>query len=144
MTETTLTLHRTHFDSNFTQGVLDFCGRRYFSIEDTVRILTEFSKTTAKGKVDGKTAIPAGKYEIKDTLSPKYSRMMLTLENVPGFQGIRIHSGNTADDTEGCLILGFKSTANGVIESRDALVQFNLDVRKALSQGQVFILIINE
>lgn len=53
-----------------------------------------------------KTAIPAGRYEVRLTHSPKFDRTMPILCDVPGHQGIRIHPGNTAKDTEGCLLPG--------------------------------------
>jgi len=63
---------------------------------------TEISKI----KVYAQTAIPTGKYQIVMTYSSKFKKVMPLLLNVPGFAGIRIHSGNTADDTEGCIITG--------------------------------------
>jgi hypothetical protein len=141
MSDTTIMLRRKIATAAFTLGVLTVGGTgiRYAVVEDAVRPLSECTQTTCVGKIDGKTAIPAGRYEIRDTYSLHFKRNTLELIGVPGFQGIRVHSGNTADDTEGCLILGLKATSNGVAESRIAMVQFNKEVREDLKHGLVFI-----
>lgn len=64
-------------------------------------------------KVPGETAIPAGEYEILLTWSPRFKTILPLLIDVPGFDGIRIHPGNTADDTEGCLLVGEKIIQHG-------------------------------
>lgn len=127
-----------------TLGVASFAGHQYYTVEDTVRVLTDCGKTTCVGKIRGATAIPAGTYEIRDTWSPRFGKMMLEVVGVPGFQGIRIHSGNTADDTEGCLIPGLKQTPTGVAYSRVAVEQINTDVRAKLKTGPVWIKITDE
>ena len=137
---TTFTLKRKLLAGTFTLGILTTsAGIHYATVEDTVRVLSQCTTTTCKGKVNGQTAIPAGTYEVVDTYSPKYKRNMLLLLNVPGFTGIRIHSGNSSDDTEGCLILGTYTTANGVAESRKAMERFNKEAREALKKGKLFI-----
>ena len=127
-----------------TLGVASFAGHQYATVEDPVRVLTDCGKTTCKGKVPGATAIPAGTYEIRDTYSPRFGKMMLEVVGVPGFQGIRIHSGNTSDDTEGCLIPGLKQTATGVAYSRIAVEQLNRDIREKLKTGPVWIKITDD
>lgn len=57
-------------------------------------------------KVFGETAIPKGEYEIVINFSEKYKKPMIQIMNVPNFSGIRIHSGNKAEDTEGCILVG--------------------------------------
>jgi len=127
-----------------TLGTATFASHHYVTVEDEVRVLTECTATGCKGKVPGRTAVPAGTYEVRDTYSPRFKRNMLEVVGVPGFQGIRIHSGNTADDTEGCLIPGLRATANGVAYSIFAVKQLNYDVRAKLRTGRVWIKITDE
>lgn len=69
-------------------------------------------------KVAGKTAIPRGVYEIEWTYSNRFKRFMPILLNVPNFEGIRIHSGNIALDTEGCILIGKNTEIGKVLQSR--------------------------
>ena len=115
-------LVRIAFKSTYTIGKLYVDGK-YFSdvLEDVDRGL-DSSMTESEileKKVKGQTAIPTGHYVINITYSPKYKRMMPLLLDVKGFSGIRIHSGNTAKDTEGCLLVGKNKKVGKVLESRD-------------------------
>lgn len=71
-------------------------------------------------KVYGETAIPAGTYEVKLTMSTRFKRILPLLINVPHFDGIRIHRGNTAKDSLGCIIVGFTKDKDFVGKSKDA------------------------
>lgn len=92
----------------------------YNVLEDTDRGLYQGMSVAdvAKVKVYGQTAIPRGTYNCIYTWSTRFKRMLPLLENVTGFTGIRIHSGNTAKDTEGCLLVGRNSEVGRVTESR--------------------------
>ena len=115
-------LVRIAFNSTYTIGKLYVDGK-YFSdvLEDVDRGLDSSMSESEilEKKVKGQTAIPTGHYVINITYSPKYKRMMPLLLDVKGFSGIRIHSGNTAKDTEGCLIVGKNKKVGMVLESRD-------------------------
>lgn len=97
---------------DFTLGMLSIQGAFFcYTVEDTIR----------DKKIYAKTAIPAGKYKVTLTMSNRFKKLLPLLHNVPEFSGIRIHAGNTAADTEGCIIVGMNRTANGVASSRLAM-----------------------
>lgn len=70
-------------------------------------------------------SIPPGEYRLSVTHSPRFNRLLPLLHDVPGFEGIRIHSGNTAADTEGCILVGMQRGAgdetDAIWRSREAL-----------------------
>jgi len=104
-----LTLQREHSTAAGTFGVLFVDGRfQCHTLEDVVRV---------GPKVAGQTAIPAGVYPVTITHSPRFNRRLPLVEGVPGFIGIRFHVGNTASDTEGCILPGTGRNALGVTQS---------------------------
>jgi hypothetical protein len=93
-------------------------------------------------KVYGKTAIPYGRYEVDWTLSQRFKINMPILLNVKGYDGIRIHKGNTEVDSLGCLLCGRKRANNMVTESTFATNQLYTKIQTAKSRGQrIFITI---
>lgn len=93
-----------------------------FTLEDVDRHLEAYPDR----KIKKETCIPRGFYKVVLSLSPKYKRVMPEVLYVPGFSGIRIHSGNTKEDTEGCILVGKTRKEDYVGQSRlayDALFQ---------------------
>ena len=72
-------------------------------------------------KRKGITAIPTGKYDVILTFSPRFKRVLPLLLGVKGYEGVRIHAGNSAEDTEGCLLVGENKVKGQVINSRATL-----------------------
>lgn len=98
-------------------------------------------------KVPGKTCIPEGRYEIIINKSPRFGKDLPLLLDVPGFQGVRIHPGNTPEDTEGCLLPGraWRKDLSGVERSREAFEALLARIRAALGFGErVFITVTKE
>lgn len=90
------------------------------SLEDTDRKLknTDHLSKIQAVKVYGQTAIPLGKYNVSYTYSPKFGKNMPEIMNVPGYSGVRIHVGNFAKDTLGCLLLGKNRAVGCVLDSK--------------------------
>ena len=100
-----LRVERFEFGPKATVGNFMVNGSRFcFCLEDVVREVP--GKPVGEWKVAGVTAIPYGTYDVVIVYSQRFQRRMPLLLNVPGFNGIRIHSGNTDADTEGCILLG--------------------------------------
>ena len=136
-----LTLKRIALRSTYTIGRLYIDGN-YFcdTLEDTVRDLNKDGKfDNGEKKVYAKTAIPYGTYEIKWTYSPRFKKYTPQLMNVPSFEGIRIHAGNTSADTEGCILLGENKQVGKVLNSRATINKFYPLIKKACSNGKVTI-----
>ena len=106
-----LTLKRVALKDTYTIGRL-FVDGQYFcdTLEDKVR--------PDGVKVYGETAIPAGTYKVVITYSNRFKRMLPLLQNVPMFEGIRIHPGNTAVDTHGCLLVGINTEKGKITQSK--------------------------
>lgn len=115
-------LNRIAKKAKYTIGKL-YINDRYFcdTLEDTDRGLTQSMTEQQIGskKVYGETAIPTGTYRIIISYSNKFKKQMPLLLNVPGFAGIRIHSGNTEKDSLGCILVGKNKAVGKVLESRD-------------------------
>lgn len=77
------------------------------------------------------TAIPYGKYEVTLSESPRFGRVLPLLLNVKGYSGVRIHAGNTADDTQGCILVGRKDRDGHITKSREMENRLLAVLRKA-------------
>lgn len=116
-----LELYRKYRKNGYTIGLLYADGKFVCNtLEDTDRGLTSAmsERQIASIKVKGKTAIPTGTYPIIVTYSPRFKKQMPLLCNVKNFEGVRIHSGNTANDTEGCILCGKNTEVGKVTSSR--------------------------
>lgn len=131
-------LDRLWYTPKTTIGQITIDGReepRLFSLEDRIR---------APGiKVKGETCIPAGRYRIALNWSNRFKRRMPLVCDVPGFLGIRVHSGNVAADTEGCVLVGMERGEDVVLRSREAYQILFGRIEGAVEREVVELLITN-
>lgn len=99
-----------------------------WTCEDTVR--------PPGTKVAGKTAIPPGVYKVVITPSVRFKRDLPLLVDVPDFTGVRIHAGNTAEDTEGCILVGQDRFSKSIGRSRLAFDALFTQIRGAIARGE--------
>ena len=111
---------------------------KWYTMEDKVREIV--GRPVEKWKVPRETAIPSGEYEVVISMSTRFKKLMPEILNVPGFAGIRIHCGNTAADTEGCILLGKTKLPESIGDSKKALDEFFPMLQKAISEKQKIIL----
>lgn len=115
-------IKRTTFTDVSTIGELYVDGAfECYTLEDKVRTV----------KVYAKTAIPAGTYKVILNMSNRFKKILPLLISVPGFEGIRIHPGNTAADTEGCLLVGTTKASDFVGNSKIAFNKLMAKMEKA-------------
>ena len=120
-------------------GLQPFCD----TLEPPRRNLLNGGKWDKSLKVKGMTAIPEGRYLMRFTYSPKFGKRLFQLMDVPLFDGIRIHSGNSVKDTQGCILVG-NNTKVGRLENSRAVL-FKLEMMLKGFQGPddlVFITIV--
>lgn len=129
-----LRLIRIYLSSNYTIGKL-YINDKYFcdTLEDKVRDTNKDGRfDNGEIKIHGETAIPYGTYRVIVNYSNHFQRNLPLLLNVPSFEGIRIHRGNTPADTEGCILLGENKTKGKVINS----TQYELALTEKLTNAQ--------
>ena len=108
-------------------------------LEDVVREVE--GRPVSEWKVQNCTAIPRGTYKVIKDFSNHFGCDLPHILDVPGFSGVRIHSGNTAADTEGCLLVGIHQSGDDFItESRLAFSQLMTKLDSALDRGETISL----
>ena len=105
-----------------------------WTLEDVVREV----------KIPGETAIPAGRYDVRLSLSQRFQKLLPEILTVPGFTGIRIHAGNTQADTHGCLLVGRVRAVDRVEESKLALMHVMEHLRRATTAGDPITITIED
>ncbi|MEO7766901.1 MAG: DUF5675 family protein [Ferruginibacter sp.] len=135
-----LKLIRSVFTPDSTFGKLSINGLFYaFTCEDTVRHMGG----DCRKKVQNKTAIDAGNYEVVLSFSNHFQRYLPLLLNVRCFEGIRIHGGNTAADSEGCILIGAEGNMKDHIGNCASKVRSLVAALKAVEKTEkIFIEIV--
>lgn len=135
-----LQLPRDYFTDKSTEGQILINGTfECYTLEDKDRKL----ETNPNDKVYGETAIPRGSYRLIISYSKRFKRDLIEILNVNGFTGVRIHSGNKPEDTEGCIIVGLineKNDDNWVGSSKVAYDGLHQKVKDALERGELVTL----
>ena len=113
-----LKLLRKYKKPTYTIGTLSVDGAYLCdTLEDRVRDLV------TERKVKGNTAIPVGRYRVILNWSPRFGKPLPLLLDVPHFEGIRIHAGNTAKDTEGCILVGRNTQPGTLTDSKATMAE---------------------
>lgn len=139
-----LKLQRKIFTDTSTIGELFIDGVfECYTLEDKDRGLTDAMSVTEieNRKVYGATAIPIGKYEVVLSYSERFKQVMPLLLNVKGFDGIRCHAGNYAENTLGCLLLGQTKGKDFIGQSKVAYQKFLAKLKKVSKTEKIFITI---
>ena len=110
-----------------------------YTLEDTVREIPGVS--VEKWKVQDHTAIPRGTYTLTTSFSARFKQNLPLLLGVPGYTGVRIHSGNTPEHTEGCILVGMTKSTDFVGDSRKAFKLLFDKIKKVVDKEKITITI---
>lgn len=126
-----LKVERLYPKEDYTIGKMYIDGK-YFcdTLEDAERDIER------DGKIPQKTAIPKGEYTVIFNMSPRFGRNLPRLLDVPHFDGILIHPGNTADDSAGCILVGRNTVKGALTDSRIISDRLNALIEKAQRHGE--------
>ena len=125
-----LRVKRLEFSDDSTIGELSVDGQfECYTLEDKVRPV----------KIKGKTAIPAGQYEVVINFSQRFQKLLPLLLNVPNFEGVRIHPGNIPANTEGCILVGDTKGVDFIGQSRVAFARLFEKMKTAAETRKIFI-----
>lgn len=133
-----LLLERKWCKPDYTIGRL-FVNDKFFSntLEDTVRDINKNGTfDCGEFKISGHTAIPYGEYEVIVNYSPKFKRELPRLLNVPHFEGILIHRGNTHKDSSGCILVGENKQKGMVLNSTKYELELTKILKEAISRKE--------
>lgn len=130
-----LTLLRKTEINNTVLGELHINDKFFcYTLEDKIRTV----------KIKHQTCIPSGTYKIVMTLSQRFKTILPLLLNVPNFEGIRIHAGNTTEDTSGCLLVGTAINGETLLHSKVALQELMAKIKTAIkAKDEVTIKVVN-
>lgn len=133
-----LLLERKWCKSEYTIGRLYIDGKFYCNtLEDTVRDINKNGTfDCGEFKIKGHTAIPYGEYEVIVNYSPKFKRELPRLLNVPHFEGILIHRGNTHKDSSGCILVGENKKKGMVLNSTKYELELTRILKEAINRKE--------
>lgn len=140
-----LLLERKWCKQDYTIGRL-YINKEFFcnTLEDTVRDINKNGTfDCGEFKISGHTAIPYGEYEVIVNYSPRFKRELPRLLNVPHFDGILIHRGNTNKDSSGCILVGENTKKGMVTNSTKYELELTNILKNTLKKSEkVFIKIV--
>ena len=125
------TIGRMYIDGVFFCNTLEDTDRGLMQSMSVGEIMTK--------KLAGETAIPVGAYKLTRTYSNRFKKVLPQIMNVKGFSGARIHSGNTAKDTEGCPLVGDNTIKGQVVNSRKRFTEFDTKLQVAGGTADLLI-----
>lgn len=128
----------TPIDYPYTIGKM-YIDETYFcdTLEDRVRDKDKSGKfDNGETKVYGESAIPYGRYKVVVNMSPRFKRELPLLLDVPHFEGIRIHRGNTNKDSSGCILVGENKVKGKVINSTPYEQKLVAILKEAQNKGE--------
>lgn len=132
-----ITVKRIYFRKSYTIGALQVENPETHKMEYFCDTLEPHAiNWQTEQKTAGLTAIPEGRYRVSIRYSRTFKRNMPFLENVPHFTGIMIHTGNTAKNTRGCILVGKNSLVAQVTESRIHFQKLYKLISEAIEDGE--------
>lgn len=131
-------LFRQFKTDRFTMGQMVIDGNHFcWTMEDVERIIGE----NCQGKIPHETCIPKGTYTVILSFSNRFQKYMPEVLNVPCFSGIRIHSGNLPEHSDGCILAGFEKTTGAISQSRAAFAELMKRLRAVEKKEKIILTI---